>query len=122
MPTSLAEEAGNGATIIKKFESHGVKTSFAIVLLTPDDVGQTVAAQETGLAPNPRTRQNVVLELGYFIGKIGRKKIVAIDATVERPSDLAGLSYVKYPGDNWKDALRVELEAAGLTAPLRSSP
>ena len=122
MPTSLAKEAGNGATIIEKFESHGAKTSFAIVLLTPDDVGQTVAAQETGLISNPRIRQNVVLEVGYFIGKIGRKKIVAIDATVERPSDLAGLSYVEYPGDNWKDALRGELEAAGLTAPLRSSP
>ena len=122
MPTSLAEEAGNGATIIEKFESLGAKTSFAIVLLTPDDVGQTVAAQETGLISNPRIRQNVVLEVGYFLGKIGRKKIVAIDATVERPSDLAGLSYVEYPGDNWKDALRGELDTAGLTVPLRSSP
>jgi len=45
-----------------------------------------------------------------------------MDATVKRPSDLAGLSSAKYPGDNWEDALSMELEAAGLTAPLRSSP
>ncbi|QEE62584.1 hypothetical protein FVA74_05980 [Salinibacterium sp. dk2585] len=116
MPTSLAEEAGNGATIIEKFEKHGSDTSFVIVLLTPDDVGQTVAAHEAGAAPNPRARQNVVLELGYFIGRVGRDKIVVVNADVERPSDLAGLSYVEYPGTNWKDALRVELKGAGLTS------
>ena len=68
-----------------------------IVLLTPDDVGQTVAAHEASEKPNLRARQNVVLELGYFIGKIGRDKMVVVDAKVERPSDLQGLSYVEYP-------------------------
>ena len=115
MPISLAEEPGKGATIIEKFEKHGAEASFVIVLLTPDDVGQTVAAKEAGTTPNPRARQNVVLELGYFIGKIGRDRIVVVNANVERPSDLAGLSYVEYPGTNWKDDLRVELQAAALT-------
>jgi predicted nucleotide-binding protein len=114
MPISLAEEAGKGATIIEKFEEYGAKASFVIVLLTPDDVGHTVAAHQAGSAPNPRARQNVVLELGYFIGKIGRGRIIVVDADVERPSDLAGLSYVAYPGTNWKDDLRVELEAREL--------
>ena len=114
MPVSLAEEPGKSATIIEKFEKHGAKASFVIVLLTPDDVGQTAIAHQAGTSPNPRARQNVVLELGYFIGKIGRENIVVVDADVERPSDLAGLSYVAYPGTNWKDDLRVELEAHGL--------
>ncbi|AOX67847.1 hypothetical protein BJK06_15045 [Curtobacterium sp. BH-2-1-1] len=114
MPTSLAEEAGRGQTIIEKFETYGDATSFVIVLLTPDDVGQTIGNHQAGTEPNPRARQNVVLELGYFIGKIGRKNVVVVDADVERPSDLAGLSYVEYPGLNWKDALRTELVAAGL--------
>lgn len=115
MPISLAEEPGKGKTIIEKFEAYGAEASFVIVLLTPDDVGHTVAAQEAAETPNPRARQNVVLELGYFIGKIGRDRVVVVDANVERPSDLAGLSYVEYPGTNWKDDLRVELHAAELT-------
>ncbi|WP_081882531.1 TIR domain-containing protein [Cryobacterium sp. MLB-32] len=116
MPISLAEEAGRGKTIIEKFETYGTAASFVIVLLTPDDVGQTVADRDAGTMPNFRARQNVVLELGYFIGKIGRDNIVVVvDKDVERPSDLAGLSYVEYPGSNWKDDLRVELQAAALT-------
>lgn len=114
MPISLAEEAGRGQTIIEKFETFGVAASFVIVLLTPDDVGQTIGNHQAGTEPNARARQNVVLELGYFIGKIGRENIVVVDADVERPSDLAGLSYVEYPGSNWKDSLRTELDAAGL--------
>lgn len=114
MPISLAEEAGRGQTIIEKFEAIGAEASFVIVLLTPDDVGQANAAFQAKIAPDPRARQNVVLELGYFIGKIGRESVVVVDADVERPSDLAGLSYVQYPGSNWKDSLRTELDAAGL--------
>ncbi|NQX25645.1 nucleotide-binding protein [Curtobacterium sp. VKM Ac-2852] len=114
MPISLAEEAGRGQTIIEKFEAYGVAASFVIVLLTPDDVGQTIGDHQAGTEPKARARQNVVLELGYFIGNIGRENIVVVDADVERPSDLAGLSYVKYPGSNWKDSLRTELDAAGL--------
>jgi predicted nucleotide-binding protein len=114
MPISLAEEAGRGQTIIEKFETYGVAASFVIVLLTPDDVGQTIGNHQAGAEPKARARQNVVLELGYFIGKVGRENIVVVDADVERPSDLAGLSYVEYPGSNWKDSLRTELDAAGL--------
>lgn len=114
MPVSLAEEAGRGQTIIEKFEAIGAEASFVIVLPTPDDVGQANAAFQAKIAPDPRARQNVVLELGYFIGKIGRESVVVVDADVERPSDLAGLSYVQYPGSNWKDSLRTELDAAGL--------
>ena len=56
----------------------------------------------------------MVLKLGYFIGRVGGENIVVVDAYVERPSDLAGLSYVAYLGANWKDDLRVELEASRL--------
>lgn len=114
VPTSLAEKPGGGDTIIEKFERIGGSASYVIVLLTPDDIGQTSSAHSGGLDPNPRARQNVVLELGYFIGKIGRENIVVMDGGVERPSDLAGLSYVSYPGTNWKDDLRKELKHAGV--------
>lgn len=115
MPISLAEEASEGQTIIEKFESYGEASSYVIVLLTPDDVGQMAAEHDAGSPPKPRARQNVVLELGYFIGKLGRKRIVVVNKDVERPSDLAGLGYVQYPGTNREDDLRKELLSARLT-------
>ena len=114
MPISLAEEAGRGQTIIEKFEDIGGGASFVIVLLTPDDVGQTAGSHSAGDPPTPRARQNVVLELGYFMGKIGRENVLVVDAEVEHPSDIKGLSYVPYPGTNWKEDIRTELAAAGL--------
>lgn len=114
MPISLAEEPGRGQTIIEKFENKATAASYVIVLLTPDDVGQTASDHVAEKNPKPRARQNVVLELGYFIGKLGRENVVVIDAGVEHPSDLAGLSYISYPGENWKDSLRTELAAASL--------
>jgi len=113
MPVSLAEEPGAGDTIIEKFERIGGEAKFVIVLLTPDDVGQSVGDQNAGRAINLRARQNVVLELGYFIGKMSRKSVVVVDAGVERPSDLAGLSYVAYGASNWQIALQKELRVAG---------
>lgn len=115
LPVSLAEEPGKGLTIIEKFEKHGSKASYVIVLMSPDDVGQSNADAIAGEAPAPRARQNVVLELGYFYAALGRDKVLVMDGGVERPSDLAGVAYIKYPGLNWKDALRDELEEAGLT-------
>lgn len=109
VPESLADKPGQGDTIIEKFERVANAASFAIVLLTPDDEGRL---KGTGTL-QPRARQNVVLELGYFFGKLGRRQVAVVDAGVEHPSDVAGLSYIAYPGDNWKYQLRRELEAAG---------
>ena len=61
----LHEQPNKGRTIIEKFEELARRASFAIVLLTPDDFG--VLKDKTDDQHNPRARQNVVLELGYFI-------------------------------------------------------
>jgi predicted nucleotide-binding protein len=84
-PIILHEQPNKGRTVIEKFEAHS-DVGFAVVLLTPDDVG--------GLASSPdklsrRARQNVILELGYFIGKLGRAKVCALyKEGVEIPSDI----------------------------------
>lgn len=109
MPESLADQPGQGDTIIEKFERIASEAAFAIVLLTPDDEGRLVGTPDL----NPRARQNVVLELGYFFGKLGRKQVAVLDAGVEHPSDVAGLSYIRFPGENWKYQLQSELAAAG---------
>lgn len=71
-PIVLQEQANRGHTIIEKVEAHG-DVSFAIVLLTPDDQGGKV-----GEPLKPRVRQNVLLELGYFVGRLGRRHVCAL--------------------------------------------
>jgi predicted nucleotide-binding protein len=57
----LHEQPNQGKTLIEKFEAHS-DVGFAVVLLTDDDLGGRKGGEQ-----NPRARQNVVLELGYFI-------------------------------------------------------
>lgn len=84
---------------------------FAVVLLTPDDVGRGITEEDL----KPRARQNVLLELGYFIGYLGRGKVCALKrGDVELPSDYVGVVWEKMDGgEGWKLALARELSAAG---------
>lgn len=111
-PIILHERASEGSTIVEKLESYA-NAAFAIVLLTPDDVGSIAAGKKN---PQPRARQNVVLELGYFMGKLGRKRTCALVVKgVEIPSDYSGVVYIPLDKDDaWKLRLARELQAAGL--------
>ncbi len=111
----LHEKANEGKTLIEKFEAHS-DVGFAIVLLTPDDMGGPVGKTEQ----QPRARQNVILEHGYFLGKLGRKNVCAIYSEgVELPSDLSGLLYVKYDKEGmWKYSVGREMQAAGISVNL----
>jgi predicted nucleotide-binding protein len=108
-PIILHEQANQGRTIIEKFEAHA-DVGFAVVLLTPDDMG----GPRDG-AQQPRVRQNVVLELGYFIGKLGRGHVRAIKSgDLEMPSDIIGVVWTPFDNNGaWKVALAKELKAAG---------
>lgn len=109
-PIILHEQAAEGQTIIEKFERHA-DVGFAVVLLTPDDVG---GPDEENL--RSRARQNVVLELGYFIGRLGRDRVCALrKGDTEIPSDYAGVEYI--PLDDagaWRQELAQEIQAAGI--------
>ena len=107
-PIILHEQANQGRTVMEKVEAHG-QVDFAVVLLTPDDEGCA-----KGGKPEPRARQNVLLELGYFLGRLGRAKVCALKrGTLEIPSDFAGVVWESMEGNSWKQALGRELEAAG---------
>lgn len=107
-PIILHEQANQGRTVMEKVEAHG-QVDFAVVLLTPDDEGCA-----RGGRPEPRARQNVLLELGYFLGRLGRAKVCALKrGTLEIPSDFAGVVWESMEGNSWKQALGRELEAAG---------
>lgn len=109
-PVILHEQANQGRTVIEKVEAHG-DVGFAVVLLTPDDVGRSVKEKDL----KPRARQNVLLELGYFIGRLKRARVCALRrGDVDIPSDFAGVVWEKMDdGEGWKQALVRELKAAG---------
>lgn len=111
-PVILFEQPGQGQTIIEKLETHS-DVRFAIVLLTPDDLGRGAKEEEE---PRPRARQNVILELGFFLGKLGRPNVVALyHESVELPSDYRGVQYIKIDAEGgWRLELARELKAAGI--------
>lgn len=108
----LHEQPDQGMTIIEKFESYAGQVGFAVVLLTPDDLGGALAAN----SQSARARQNVIFELGYFVGKLGRGRACLLQkGQVEIPSDLYGVIYTEMDGsDGWKLKLVKELKAANL--------
>lgn len=108
----LHERANIGDTIIEKLERHS-EAIYAIVLLTPDDVGSKSIDRDRLL---PRARQNVILELGYFLAKLGRIRTAALVVEgVEIPSDYSGILYISLDnGDEWKLILAREMKASGI--------
>jgi predicted nucleotide-binding protein len=108
----LHEQPNQGRTIIEKFEAHGGAAGFAAIVATADDVG--------GLDPDhlqPRTRQNVIGEMFWFAGRLGRDRVcVLVKGKIEMPSDFAGIGYTEMDDRGvWKAELLRELQAAGYT-------
>ena len=106
----LHEQADRGMTVPEKLEAYG-NVGYAVVLLTPDDVGRN----KSDTAENPRARQNVVLELGYFVGRLGRERVTALlKDELEMPSDYLGVVYTRFDEDGaWRLKLARELRIAG---------
>jgi predicted nucleotide-binding protein len=112
-PIILRNEPNQGNTVIEKFEVHS-KVGFAIVLLTPDDVGCIAATAPAGL--QARARQNVIWEWGYLVAKLGRPNVICLYKTgVELPSDLHGLVTINISDDvrDSAEEIRRELVVAG---------
>ena len=109
----LDEQSGGSQAIIDKFEEQAEDIVFAIILLTPDDVGAAKAEQNE---LQPRARQNVILEFGYFLGKLNRSQICLLyKGGVELPSDIRGLSYIFMDDyDGWQLKLAREMKRAKL--------
>lgn len=109
----LREQPSQGRTIIEKFEDYA-DVGFAIVLLTPDDRGGPMAVPYQ--KQQARARQNVILELGYFLGRLGRNRVCALYREgVEIPSDYSGVLYVKLDDiGGWQLQLAKEMKAAKL--------
>jgi predicted nucleotide-binding protein len=112
-PIILHEKPNAGRTLIEKFSDYA-DVQFAVVLLTADDLGKP---RESNQEAQLRARQNVILELGYFLGKLGRARVCALyESGVELPSDYQGVLFLPLDaGDRWKFDLVRELRAAGFS-------
>ena len=121
-PLILDELASEGATIIEKLEKYTQDDiKYAVVLATPDDEGRDPTSDGS---LKPRTRQNVVLELGMLLAKLGRKKVAILLKNVqnmERPSDIDGLIYMpfSYSLDEIKVKLAKEMKKQGIEINIR---
>jgi hypothetical protein len=106
----LGERASSGATWIEHLETHGRQATHAVVIVSAQ-VGDSKAAS---ISPSPDS--NVVLELGYFVGTLGRNHVTVLaDSNSDLPTDIAGVGYVpldSYGG--WRIQLARELSVAGV--------
>lgn len=111
----LHEQASSGMTIIEKIEHYSNDADFALVLYTPCDQGR--GFHESHFPPKNRARQNVVLEHGYFMAKLGRENVCAlVKGEIETPNDINGVVYVNLDSlGAWKNEVAKELRACGYT-------
>lgn len=115
-PKILDQITSGGQTIIEKLESAISDVSFAVILATPDDEGHRAGHSEEKAF---RARQNVVLELGMMLSKLGRDRVAVLmkdQNNMERPSDIQGLIYIPFKDDVADAALALakEINAKGI--------
>ena len=109
-PILLHEQPNRGRTIIEKITDYA-HVSFAVVLLSPDDLAYP--EEKTSDEAKYRARQNVIFELGYFLGRLGRQNVIAIyrkKKDFEIPNDYNGVLWIEYK-NGWYFELIRELQA-----------
>jgi predicted nucleotide-binding protein len=111
-PIVLRDVPSRGQTIIAKIE-HYSRVGYVVVLLTPDDVGFSKKRPDR---KERRARQNVIFELGFFLGKLGPSRVCSLyKKGVEILSDYQGVVYIPMNADDrWKAGLVREFKVAGL--------
>jgi len=113
-PVILRNQPSQGRTIVEKIEDYS-DVSSAVVLLSPDDLAYARNAKPTNA--RFRARQNVIFELGFFIGKLGRRHVIAVHRVhenFEMPTDYEGVIFIPYDeSGGWKLGLAKELQAIG---------
>lgn len=113
-PVILHQQNDLGKTIIEKFEYYASQCAFAIVLLTPDD---QAAPANSSIEGKWRARQNVIMELGWFMAKLGRERVLLLhQGQLEIPSDILGVVYAPFASSVTEagETIRERLKGVGL--------
>jgi predicted nucleotide-binding protein len=101
----LKERPGSGRTLIEKFEAEAGKAGFAFALLTPDDIVATENREQA------QPRPNVVFELGWFYGKLGRAQVcILLKAGTKLHSDLDGINKIDFSSSVEEKAIYIKKE------------
>jgi predicted nucleotide-binding protein len=107
-PVVISKSPDHSKSLIEKFEHAARQCEFAVILLTPDD--KKVFGTKLRRVGN-RARQNVIFEMGWFFGHLGRTKTLLLrKGVIEMPSDVRGVLYKKYINSPFE--LRSEIESA----------
>ena len=134
-PIVLHQEASGGLTLAEKLEKYSKDVGYAFVILTPEDVGGHRGEMRQKLGGDipflsrpvtvfggsivdqvldlfePRARQNVIFEMGYFWGLLERKRVCCLlKGNVEKPSDIEGIVYVPFKDSVYDAQVRIMKE------------
>ncbi|MFN0165732.1 MAG: TIR domain-containing protein [Bryobacteraceae bacterium] len=91
-PVVLKDTGASGLTIIEQFERYARDCSFAFALMTPEDTVESAP----GETPTWRPRQNVPIEIGWFMARLGRPQIMLLSqGKIEIPSGFGGILYLE---------------------------
>ena len=105
-PIILSEQSHRGRTIIEQLEYHSTTCSFAFIVMTPDD-----AAGHGETEPLHRARQNVILELGWFMARLGRENVALLSqGEIELPSDILGILYLPFKNNVHEVAAEISMQ------------
>jgi predicted nucleotide-binding protein len=112
-PVILRKTPSLGKTLIEKFERESETVKLVFVLLTPDD---EMARPTDSEKKKRRARQNVIFELGFFLGKLGRESgrvLLLHKGPIEMPSDILGVEYIDIANgiESAGETIRRELKA-----------
>ncbi|MCU7804984.1 MAG: nucleotide-binding protein [Candidatus Thiodiazotropha sp. (ex Lucinoma borealis)] len=90
IPTlELAQEPNRGRTVLQKLEEESSNCSYAVIVMTGDD-------EDT--EGNPRARENVMHEIGYFQCRYGLSAVCLLhEEGTSIPSNIHGLVYIPFP-------------------------
>jgi len=98
-----------GKSNLESLVESAATLDFAVLVLTPDDL--TVSKGHTLNSP----RDNVLFELGLFMGRLGRERTFAVynrDEPIKLPSDLAGVTLASYPKYSGPPNLAAQVSSA----------
>lgn len=113
-PVILHQQNDLGKTIIEKFEYYASQCAFAVILLTPDD---QAASDHESVETKWRARQNVIMELGWFMAKLGRDRVLLItQGNIQIPSDIIGVVYAPFCNSilEISETIRERLRSVGI--------
>jgi predicted nucleotide-binding protein len=111
----LNEWPNDSSTMVAQFQAHTAASSYAVVLLTADDVGAPRLESDQEPYFSPRARQGVVFAMGVLVAALSPRCVcVLYEDGVESPCAVEGITYIRLDlAGTWQSKLLLQLRGAG---------